>query len=148
MDKHALALLKAAESWDWPLMYCIQTSGSQDSKFKAITPKLLSGFIAESQSLGGTLVDQFWIMVGLCHPQLEENGALRPPPAWRFSTDIPSQLRSFGTPSFPPPFILRRCYSKGSIEKQSISLQYFRWVQKFLPIFALLVGPDANLPRN
>ena len=143
-----MALLEAAESWDWPLTYRIQSSGSQDSKFKAITPKLLSGFIAESQSLGGTLVDQFWIMVGLCHPQLEENGASRPPPAWRFSTDIPSQLRSFGTPSFPPPFILRRCYSKGSIEKQSISLQYFRWAQSFLPIFALLVGPDANLLRN
>ncbi|KAF8325089.1 uncharacterized protein EI90DRAFT_3129205 [Cantharellus anzutake] len=73
MDQHALALLKAAESWDWPLAYRIKSSGGQDSKFKAIMPKLLSGFITESQSLGGTLVDQFWVVVGQCHPQLEEN---------------------------------------------------------------------------
>ncbi|KAF8330331.1 uncharacterized protein EI90DRAFT_2922149, partial [Cantharellus anzutake] len=55
------------------------------SKFKAITPKLLSGFIAESQALGGTLVDHFWIVVGQCHPQLEENSASRSSP-WAFST--------------------------------------------------------------
>ncbi|KAH9961379.1 hypothetical protein BC827DRAFT_1204138 [Russula dissimulans] len=46
MDRHALAVLETAESWDWPLTYRIQASGDQGSKFKAITPKLLSGFIA------------------------------------------------------------------------------------------------------
>ena len=77
MDRHASAILEAAESWDWPLTYRTQASGEQGSRFKAITPKLLSGFITESQALGGTLLDQFWIVVGQCHPQLEENGASR-----------------------------------------------------------------------
>ncbi|KAH9961286.1 hypothetical protein BC827DRAFT_1359354 [Russula dissimulans] len=73
MDRHALSVLEAAESWDWPLTYCIQASRDQGSKFKAIMPKLLSGFIAESQVLGGTLVNQFWVVLGQCHPRLEEN---------------------------------------------------------------------------
>ncbi|KAF8330340.1 uncharacterized protein EI90DRAFT_2922256 [Cantharellus anzutake] len=70
MDGHALAVMEAAESWNWPLTYRIRDQGS---KFKTITPKLLSCFIAESQALGGTLVDQFWTVVGKCHPRLEEN---------------------------------------------------------------------------
>ncbi len=69
MEMHALAILEAAESWDWPLNYRIQASG------EAITPKLLSGFIAESQVLGGTLLDQFWAVVRGCHSQFEENSA-------------------------------------------------------------------------
>jgi len=75
MDGHALAILEAPEPWDWPLIYPIQDPGDKGSKFKAITPKLLSGFITESQALGGTLLDQFWIVVGQCHPKLEENSA-------------------------------------------------------------------------
>jgi len=159
MDRHALAILEAAESWDWLLTYCIQASGDQVSKFKAVMPKLLSGFIAESQALRGlqqrpridqvrSLLDQFWVVVGQCHPQLEENSASRSPPAWTFSSNIPSQLKSFSILSFPPLVILRPSYSKGSIERRSTSLQYFRWPRKFLPISALLVGPDTNLPRN
>lgn len=148
MDKHALAVLEVAQSWDWPLTYHIQVSGDRGSKFKAITPKLLSGFIVESRALGGTLVDQFWVVVGQCHPRLEENSTSKFPPAWTHSADIPSQLRSFGTQSFPPPVILRRCYSKGSIEKRLTSLQSSRRAQHFLPIFALHVGPDTNLLRN
>ncbi|KAF8330341.1 uncharacterized protein EI90DRAFT_3124374 [Cantharellus anzutake] len=73
MDGHALAVMEAVESWDWPLTYRIQASGDQGSKFKSIIPKLLSGFIAESQALGGTLVDHFWVVLGQCHPRLEEN---------------------------------------------------------------------------
>ncbi|KAH9970929.1 hypothetical protein BJV74DRAFT_783921 [Russula compacta] len=64
MDRHASAILEAAESWDWPPTYPTQASGEQGGKFRAITPKLLSGFIAESQALGGTLLDQFWVVVG------------------------------------------------------------------------------------
>jgi len=78
MDKHALAVLQAAESWEWPLTYHI--SKDQGSKFRAVTPKLLSGFIAESRALGGTLVDKFWDVVGQCHPRLVENSASRSPP--------------------------------------------------------------------
>ncbi|KAH9977546.1 hypothetical protein BJV74DRAFT_860371 [Russula compacta] len=73
MDRHASAILEVAESWDWPPTYCTQTSGEQGGRFRAITPKLLSGFIAESQALGGTLLDQFWVVVGQCHLRLEEN---------------------------------------------------------------------------
>jgi len=73
MERHALAILKAAESWNWPDTYRIQASGEKSSRFKAVMPKLLSGFIAESQALGGTLLDQFWVVVGKYHPQLEEN---------------------------------------------------------------------------
>ena len=59
MDKHALAILEQVESWDWPLTSRIQESGLgvlvKGGKFKAITSKLLSGFIAESIPLGGTI---------------------------------------------------------------------------------------------
>jgi hypothetical protein len=50
---------------------------SLGAKFIAITPKLLSGFIAQSEHLGGTLLDQFWSTVERCHPKLAENGASR-----------------------------------------------------------------------
>jgi len=75
MDKHALALLDAANSWSWPPTSRIQQSGaiSTRSKFKAVTPKLLAGFLSESVKQGGTLLDQFWFIVGGCHPKLEEN---------------------------------------------------------------------------
>ena len=75
MDKHALALLDAANSWSWPPMSRILQSGaiSTHSKFKAVTPKLLAGFISKSVKQGGTLLNQFWFIVGGCHPKLEEN---------------------------------------------------------------------------
>ena len=75
--EHALAILTAAESWNWPVTSRIQASGETSGKFKAITPKLLSGVITESQALGGTLLDQFWVVVGQCHPRLAENGRSR-----------------------------------------------------------------------
>jgi hypothetical protein len=91
MDKHALAILHAAESWSWPPTLRIQDSGkkTQDGK-KAVTPKLLSGFIIESIALGGTLLDQFWLKVGGCHPKLIENSGLR-----SFSYECISKLVSF-----------------------------------------------------
>jgi hypothetical protein len=75
MDKHALAILEAADSWSWPPTSRIQKSGatSTHSKFKAITPRLLAGFISESIKQGGTLLDRFWLIVGGCHPKLKEN---------------------------------------------------------------------------
>jgi hypothetical protein len=75
MEHHAYALLEAAELWDWPATTRIQDTGQQTtcSKFKAITPKLLSGFITESQALGGTLLGRFWDVLETCHPKLKEN---------------------------------------------------------------------------
>ena len=78
METHALAILKAAELWDRSLTH---TSGSRSGKLRAITPKLLSCFIHESQALGGTLVDQFWDVFGRCHPKLAENSVSNVPPA-------------------------------------------------------------------
>jgi hypothetical protein len=69
---HALAVLEAPELWRWAETHRIQAFGRED-KFKAITPKLLSGFIAESQKLGGTLLEKFWDNLGNCHPKLKDN---------------------------------------------------------------------------
>jgi hypothetical protein len=79
MDQHTFAILDAAETWDWPLTTRTQASGAQTnrSKFKAITAKLLSYFIAESQVLGGTLLGQFWTVFGSCDPSLSKNSGLR-----------------------------------------------------------------------
>ncbi|KAF8351177.1 hypothetical protein F5887DRAFT_196092 [Amanita rubescens] len=79
MEMLALAIPTAAESWNWPVTSRIQASGESSGKFKAITPKLLSAVIIESQALGGTLLDQFWVVVGQCHPRLAENGRSRHP---------------------------------------------------------------------
>lgn len=76
MEKHALGILEAANSWSWPPTSRIQQSGTTSirSKFKAVTPKLLAGFISESIKQGGTLLDRFWFVVEECHPKLKENG--------------------------------------------------------------------------
>ena len=76
-EMHALAILEAAESWNWPVSTRDQASGKFSGKFKAITPKLLSAAIIESQALGGTLLDQFWVVVGRCHPRLAQNSRSR-----------------------------------------------------------------------
>jgi hypothetical protein len=70
------AVLDAAESWNWPATTHIQErrEGAARGKFKA---KHLSGFITESQALGGTLLEQFWTVLGACHPKLEENSLSR-----------------------------------------------------------------------
>ena len=81
METHALAILNAAELWDWPLTHRIQASGSRSGKLRAITPKLLPRFIHESQALGGTLVDRFWDVIGQCHPKLAENSVSNVSPA-------------------------------------------------------------------
>jgi hypothetical protein len=79
MDKHALAILGAAEPWDWYPALSIQSSGEEAKccKFTAITAKLLAGFITESQVLGGTLLDQFWVVFGKCHFKFNENSRSR-----------------------------------------------------------------------
>ena len=76
MDQYALAILKDAETWVWPITRCIQESGKQGGKYEALTPKLLYHLIVESQTLGGTVVDQFWSQVEQCHPVLKRNGEL------------------------------------------------------------------------
>jgi hypothetical protein len=77
MEVHALSVLAHAESLDWPPTRRIMESGTQGGHYKAITPKLLSWLIKESQSLGGTILDQFWEQVKECHPKLKENGVSR-----------------------------------------------------------------------
>ena len=79
MTMHALAILEAAKSWVWPGTSRIQASEKISGRFKAITPKLLSAAIIESQALGGTLLDQFWDVVSQCHPGLAENSRSRLP---------------------------------------------------------------------
>jgi hypothetical protein len=81
MQKHALGILEAAESWEWPDASRIQASGEISGKFKALTPRFLSALILESQALGGTLLDQFWDAVGRCQPRdrFAENGRSRLP---------------------------------------------------------------------
>ncbi|KIM40955.1 hypothetical protein M413DRAFT_28062 [Hebeloma cylindrosporum] len=69
MDTHALAVLAAAESWNWPPVKYIQKFGDQ-----SITPKLLSSFIEESRAFPDSqLVDQFWFNVQKGHRGLETN---------------------------------------------------------------------------
>ncbi|KAG5651621.1 hypothetical protein H0H81_008026 [Sphagnurus paluster] len=75
MDKHALAVLDAAQSWNWPAPSCIGSSNdhTKAQEFKEVCRRLLSCLVMESTKLGGTLVDHFWNEVGRCHPQLSEN---------------------------------------------------------------------------
>jgi len=73
MEKHAVAILQQAESWKWPSVKRIQLSGAQGGKLETIAPKFLRFLITESQRLGGTVLAQFWIEMGTCHPQLKEN---------------------------------------------------------------------------
>ena len=75
MDIHALSVLADAESWEWPVTRRIMKTENQGGRYKAITPKLLSCLIKESQYFGGTILDQyFWEQVRQCHPKLKENG--------------------------------------------------------------------------
>jgi hypothetical protein len=82
MVEHAVAILGMVESWSPPLTLRVHGSGeeTEDSKFKGVATKLLSGFIVESIALGGTLLDQFWLVVGECHPKLVWNSR-----SWSFS---------------------------------------------------------------
>jgi hypothetical protein len=74
MDKHALAVLGEAQSWDWPSTQCIQQSSEQGGKYKAVTTKLLSCCIEESMAFSrSTLLTQFWFEVGECEKKLKRN---------------------------------------------------------------------------
>jgi hypothetical protein len=77
MEDHALSVLVDAESWNWPPARRIMESGTKSGHYMAITPKLLSWLIKESQRFGGTILDQFWEQVKECHPKLKENGVSR-----------------------------------------------------------------------
>jgi hypothetical protein len=76
MEEHALAILKEAESWEWPVAKRIQKEGDLGGKYDANTPRLLYYLITESQKLHGSVLDQFWDEVGKCHPKLAESGRL------------------------------------------------------------------------
>lgn len=79
MEKHALAVLNGAETWNWPSLPGFRDSDKRGwvkkgETFKDASRNLLAGFIAESQLLGGTLSKRFWCAMGQCHPRLMENG--------------------------------------------------------------------------
>lgn len=77
MDRHALAILEAAESWNWPFPYQIQKSGEQIRKFKALTAKLLFCCIDESTKYSESkLVNHFWETVKLCDTGFAANSEL------------------------------------------------------------------------
>jgi hypothetical protein len=77
MDNHAVSVLADAESWEWPVAQRVMETEKQGSHYEAITPKLLSWLIKESQRFGGTILDQFWEQLRECHPKLKENGVSR-----------------------------------------------------------------------
>jgi hypothetical protein len=77
MDNHALSVLADAESWEWSVAQRILKTEKQDGHYEAITLKLLSWLIKESQCFGGTILDRFWERVIECHPKLKENGVSR-----------------------------------------------------------------------
>ncbi|EDR09967.1 uncharacterized protein LACBIDRAFT_325878 [Laccaria bicolor S238N-H82] len=65
MDGHALSVLeKANSSGYWPPFKRNQSSGEEHGKYEINTALLLYHLIAESQKLGGTLLDQFWLQLG------------------------------------------------------------------------------------
>ena len=66
MQKHAEAILKLAASWGWG-------PTQQSGRFEVITHELWLALITESQKLGGTILAQFWLQMGSCHPRLKEN---------------------------------------------------------------------------
>jgi len=68
-----VAILQAAESWEWPHVKRVPVSGNQDSQFKAVTPRFLRHLIVHSQRLGGTVMTRFWTQLGSCHSLLREN---------------------------------------------------------------------------
>ena len=79
LEEHSLAIL---DSWNWPPTEHSLESGNE-SKFKAITTRFLSCLIVESQKLGGTVLKQFWYVLGKCDPKIEANSELK-----RFLSDI------------------------------------------------------------
>ncbi len=76
MDKHALAILKDSDFWNWHNPNRIQEQGSLSRKLESVTPKLLYYLILESQNLGtggGQLLDHFWYQLGNCDNTLKVN---------------------------------------------------------------------------
>ncbi|KAG5341966.1 hypothetical protein E4T56_gene299 [Termitomyces sp. T112] len=76
MNKHAYAILEAAEAWNWPAPSCMDTLGANTDKaseFKIVCRRLLLCLIAESHRLGGTLLERFWGEIEKSHPQFMEN---------------------------------------------------------------------------
>ena len=77
MDKHALAFLEVAQSWDWPPVRRLPQSGLQGGSYKADTAKLLSGFIDASRTYPDSLlVSQFWDKVEELDDRFVRNGEI------------------------------------------------------------------------
>ena len=67
IDKHALALLHNKTLWKkMGLTKC-------EANHPGIVTSLLLHLILESQALGGSFLNEFWLNLGKCHPRLQEN---------------------------------------------------------------------------
>jgi hypothetical protein len=79
MDSHALAVLTAVESWDWPILLETQQSCGQleAGKYRALTMKFLSCCIRESGAYpDSTLLETFWKNVRECHTGFRTNSEI------------------------------------------------------------------------
>ena len=71
---HAVAILGDNEFWEWGPAQHFTEPGEFGGKYKTVAGKLLSGFLSESYTLGGTLVDKFWSTIEQCDVRLQRNG--------------------------------------------------------------------------
>ncbi|KAG6867614.1 hypothetical protein C0993_000512 [Termitomyces sp. T159_Od127] len=111
MNKHAYAILDAAEAWDWPAPPCLDVGASTNkaSVFKVVCRRLLLCLILESNNLGGSLLEIFWSEIGRSHPQLLENvKELRHTPYSSYDDTLQILYESIdaGTVDFNPVFEL------------------------------------------
>jgi hypothetical protein len=67
MDKHALAVLSNEALWT--KLHLRQW----EAKHPGLVTNLLLHLISESQALGGSFLNEFWLSLGECHPRLQEN---------------------------------------------------------------------------
>ena len=145
MDQHALALLKVAESWDWSKTYRVQASGTRSGQLFAITPKLLSGFISESQHLGGTLLDQFWLACVILYLRQMVG---QDSPHEHIPTLIPFTVTTLRNMPFRSEThtetVLFMDIDRSSVDFDPI----LRWLRNFLLILALQVSPVIRSPMH
>ena len=72
MESNALALLRDEPLWEEVgLTKC-------EANQPGLVRSILRHFITESQALGGSFLNDFWLNLGKCHPKLQENSTKFP----------------------------------------------------------------------
>ena len=66
MDTHALTLLRNEALWKKMGLT------KSEANHPGLVTSLLFHLISESQALGGSFLDEFWLNLGKCHPRLPE----------------------------------------------------------------------------